>query len=415
MSDNLASAALNLLSPRNWRAARSALTGRPLPAPRPRGAQEAGLRTMILTSIRDIDAARWNGVVDGLAVGRSHAYLAAVEAAGIVGCRFFYPVIFNARNEIVGHACVYIIDTDLAQLLPRPAQTVVNRLRRVWPRFLWARLTECAAPLMVGHSISVTNPALRAAVIRRIADAASDIAHSQRSPIVLLRDFLPDAAPDLAVLREHGFNQVSNMPLARIHVRWPTYEAYLAAMRPRYRKDVERRLRRARAAGMHVASLREFGAQAEHWLRQAQVVYAAARRFKREGVTAGYYREMEHGLGEDCRLLAVMREGRAVAHGMVLTDATDTIATFFGRDAGPPGQEWFLLVDEVIRLAIARGSRHVHLGLGSYHAKALVGADFEPLAICCRSPHALVNVLMRLVPDIVNRRAFVTPCRIFRS
>jgi hypothetical protein len=163
-----------------------------------------------------------------------------------------------------------------------------------------------------------------------------------------------------------------------------------------------------------VQTLPVFGDQAERWLGQARVVYETARRFKREALTADYYRAMDRALGQDSQMLVVMRDGRAVAHGMVLTDAVNTVATFFGRDAGPPGKEWFLLADEVIRLAIARGSRYVHLGLGSYQAKALIGADFEPLAICCKSPYAVVNWLMRLIPNVVNRQAPV-PNHIFRD
>lgn len=369
---------------------------------------------MILTSINDIDAARWDSLVGPDAVTRTHAYLAAIESAGIEDCRHFYPVIFNARNEMVAHACVYTIVTDFAQLLPGPLRPFVRALRALWPGFLRARLTECASPLVVGHSISVRDEAQRAQIVRRVADAATDIAYSQRSPVVLVRDFLGADAGDVGALLEHGFNRVSNMPLARIRIRWSTYREYLAAMRPRYRKDIERRLRRARESGDAVETVRGYGQRAECWSRQARVVYAAARRFKRETVTADYYRRIESALGPDSHLLAVMRDGRPVAHGLVLTDAANTIATFFGREAGAPGREWFMLVDEVIRLAIARRSRYVHLGLGSYRAKGLIGADFEPVTICCKSPYAPLNWLMRRWPHMAIRQ-LPPPPRIFRA
>ncbi|MEN9728671.1 MAG: hypothetical protein RL434_3037 [Pseudomonadota bacterium] len=395
--------------------ARSAITGRLRPRRRPQPAQEEGVyRTMILTSIADIDPQRWDRLVGPAAITRSHAYLSAVEAAAIPECRYFYPVVFNARNEIVAHACVYTISTDFAQLLPRPLQHVVEAVRHLRPSLLKARITECASPLVAGHSLSVASDAPRARLIARLADATADIAWDEGSSLVVIRDFLPEETDVVEALQGRGFNCVANMPLARITVRWNSHEEYLAAMKPRYRKDVVRRLRRAREPGLTVRRIEQFGDAAQTWLRQVLVVQQAGSRFKREVLTDEYYRQMDRRLGRDSCLLVAEKDGEAIAHGMVITDRDNTVATFFGREAGKPGREWFLLVDEVIRAGIERRSRHIHLGLGSYEAKSLVGAERLPLTILCRSRYRLVNWLMRCIPGIVNRSARPAP-GIFRD
>ncbi len=378
----------------------SALTGRPT-AP-PRSAPEGPWRTLILTSIKDIDAARWDAIVGPAAVTRSHAYLLAIEAADAGDCRFFYPVVFNARNEIVAHACVYLIRTDFAQLLPAIMAPVVRLIRRLWPEFLTARVTECASPLVAGASLSVAPGAPRMELAERVADATLDIAWAERSSLVLVRDFEADEANALSSLLTRGFNRVSNMPLARLELPWESHAQYLAALKPRYRRDVLRRLRRGAAAGIVVSARAGFGLDAERWAAQVAEVQARSSRFVRERITPDYYRALEAGLGAASQLFVAEREGVAVAHGMVVTDKENTIATFFGREPGEPAQEWFLLMDAVIQHAIARGSRRLHLGLGAYEAKALVGASLVPLTIFCRSRYGLVNWLMRRFPDVVN-------------
>ncbi len=395
--------------------ARSAITGRLRPRRRPQPAQEEGAyRTMILTSIADIDPQRWDRLVGPAAITRSHAYLSAVEAAAIPECRYFYPVVFNARNEIVAHACVYTITTDFAQLLPRALQRLVELARHIRPSLLKARITECASPLVAGHSLSVASDAPRTRLIARLADATADIAWDEGSSLVVIRDFLPEETDVVEALQGRGFNCVANMPLARITVRWNSHEEYLAAMKPRYRKDVVRRLRRAREPGLTVRRIEQFGDAAQTWLRQVLVVQQAGSRFKREVLTDEYYRQMDRRLGRDSCLLVAEKDGEAVAHGMVIADRDNTVATFFGREDGKPGREWFLLVDEVIRAGIERRSRHIHLGLGSYEAKALVGAERLPLTILCRSRYRLINWLMRRIPGIVNRSARPAP-GIFRD
>jgi len=134
------------------------------------------------------------------------------------------------------------------------------------------------------------------------------------------------------------------------------------------------------------------------------VVLARAQRFKRERLGPAYYANMDRKLGGHSLMLVACRDNRMVAHGMVLTDAENTITTFFGREAGRPSAEWFSLMNEAIKLGIERQSRYIHLGLGSYDAKALVGADIEPLYVYCRTRFAPLNWLIRMVPELMGQR-----------
>ncbi|MEQ1772052.1 MAG: hypothetical protein ABL879_19730, partial [Devosia sp.] len=56
--------------------------------------QATAYRTVVLTSIGDIDATRWDELAGDASVVRSHAYLDAVEQAGINDCRYYYPVVY---------------------------------------------------------------------------------------------------------------------------------------------------------------------------------------------------------------------------------------------------------------------------------------------------------------------------------
>lgn len=361
-------------------------------------------RSVVLTSIRDIDAPRWDELAGDASVVRSHAYLDAIEQAGINDCRYYYPVVYNQHDELVAHACVYTISTDFSQLLPARLQRWVAQLRRLWPRFMSVRITECASPLVAGHAISIRQGEDRAAVLAELDSAINGIARSARSGLIVIRDFTGNEREGADALLRHGYALRQNMPLARIRVRWKSYDDYLASMRARYRKDVKRRLQRAAEHGQTVMTLRQFGEHAEAWAAQSEVVLARAQRFKRERLGPAYYANMDRKLGQHSLMLVACREERMVAHGMVLTDAENTIATFFGREAGRPSAEWFSLMNEVIKLGIERQSRYIHLGLGSYDAKALVGADIEPLYLYCRTRFAPLNWLIRMVPELMGTR-----------
>ncbi|MCP5199150.1 MAG: GNAT family N-acetyltransferase [Gammaproteobacteria bacterium] len=388
-----ATVAAPLLRPRRagrtWRRRRP-----PLPA--------AGWRLDWLDSIHHIDAVTWDSLVGDGAITRSHAYLAAVEDAGLPGGRRFYAVLRDERG-IVAHACVYLVETDFVQLMPRWVRALTGLVRRAWPRFLRARITECACPLTAGSSISLREGACLATVVGHLERGLAALAAREDSGLIVLRDFPAADSAATDTLCRRGFKRVANLPLARIRVRWPNYAAYLAALRGRYRKDLRRRLRRAEQAGRHVVTLRDFGADAARWAAQVDAVYAAAPGFKRERLGPAYYETMNRLPGQASRLVVVEQDGRALAHGMVLVDAENTTATFFGREPGAPAGEWFQLADAVIRIAIERGSRYVNFGLGAYDAKSLVGAESVPLVVYTRATNRLLNALIRLVPDLMRR------------
>jgi predicted N-acyltransferase len=366
-------------------------------------APQSNWTVKIFRSLTEIGQSDWDSIVAPGSLLKTHAYLRAVETSGIENVRYYYPTVTNLSGELIAHACVYVIDTDLSQLLPARLGWMTKLLRRLWKRFLIVKVTECAAPLSTGNSISFERQSDPPLLVSCIAEAIESISHQERSRLIVIRDFLEDERGEFNALLDKGYKLVSNMPLARIHVRWNTYEDYLMAMRARYRTDVKRRIRRAQASGQSVRVLMHFGERADLWAAQARTVQSKTKGFKREVLAPGYYESMDRVLGEKSMLVIAEREGKTVAHGMLLQDRVTTTATYFGRNCGPAQHEWFQLVNEVIRLGIENRSKYINLGLGSYDAKMNVGAQVEPLFVYTKSSFAALNWLMCRIPQTMNR------------
>lgn len=369
----------------------------PDPAPRPEWS------TQIFRSVSEVDQADWDSIVEPGNLLNTHAYLRAVEASGIDHVRYYFPVVVDRSGKHIAHACVYVIDTDLSQLLPARVSWVTKLIRKFWKRFLVFKITDCAAPLSTGNSISFDSQADASLLVRHLADAVETVARRERSRLIVIRDFLDDELAKFNVLSANGYNVVSNMPVARIHVRWNTYDEYLTSMRARYRTDVKRRIRRAHTSGQRVRKVEQFAENAELWSAQALTVQEKTKGFRREVLTPAYYESMDRFLGEKSMLVIAERGGQPVAHGMLLQDNLTTTATYFGRNPGPAQHEWFHLVNEVIRIGIENRSKYINLGLGSYDAKLNVGAQVEPLFVYSKSSIGIVNWLMCRIPRTMNR------------
>ena len=361
------------------------------------------LEVRIFSSIESITPGEWDSLCGEHAVTRSHDYLRAVEAARIEGITHYYLRVYDASGNAIAQAPAYVVVTDFGQLMPRFLIPALTRIRAWWPSLLTARITECATPLFAGLALSPNEAVARPAVIAALERAMNTIAKSENSRLLVFRDFFAHERDTLDLLKGVGYKCVNNLPLARIRVQWGTYQDYLDSMRSRYRKDLRRRFRKAERLGQTVKVVENFAGDAEQWSRQAEVIYCQAAGFKREAVNAEYYRQMNTCLGDNSKLLVVECEGKAMAHGMVIFDGENAVATFFGREAGPANGEWFLLMNEVVRMGIERRCRFINLGLGSYDAKSLVGAEEEPLYVFTRCTQPLLNGLIRLIADVMKR------------
>ncbi len=370
---------------------------------------------VIHDSIQEISKKGWDSLIGDSSITRSYNYLLAIEKSSISGSRYYYPVIYDQEKNIVAHACIYTVRTDFLQLLPKRLFGAVQYLRKFWPSLLSVEITECGIPLAWGCSISVVKGLSRSRILPLINDAMISIADRSKSSLLVIRDFLERERTDSDTqLTSLGYRQRSNYPLARIRVRWNSYNEYIGSFRARYRKDIRRRIRIAESAGNHVEILDSFGSESLRWAKQASVIREQTKGFRREALSPLYYENMDCLLGHDSKLLVINNRGDRVAHGMIIFDRETTTATFFGRESGTPKREWFQLINSVIRIGIERGSKYISLGLGSYDGKSIVGADIEPLVIYRRSTHPMLNFVINLIPDLMKPKV-LTNRNLFRA
>ena len=362
-----------------------------------------GLSVHVLDCIDDIPAESWDALAGPRSVVRSHAYLRAIADSRINDCRYFYPLVRDASGRLVAHCCVYVITTDLLQILPPRWQRVARWLRALWPGFLQVRITECATPHVVGQSFSLVPDLPREPLLRALEQAIARIADFARSPLVVVRDFRQDELAGFAAFTAAGYGTVSNMPMSRVRIRWPSYADFLAAMKSRYRKDLGRRLRRAAEAGRDIRVVQAFSERAVECSAQVEGAYARSQGVRRERLGPAYYRAIDACLGARARLLVAEEAGRMVGHGLVLLDEAHVVATWSGREEGPPGDIWFTLLDAAVRLAIEQRAEWLNLGLGTYAAKSLLGAEVVPLFCLVRSRYAIANFFMRRVPHTMAK------------
>lgn len=363
-------------------------------------------------SIHEIDASDWDEIVG---VGRhlqTHAWLAILENDGLVDCPPKYFVCRRENGQIVAHLAAYMIETSLLVFSKGVLNSLVEAIRKVWPKFLLPRILECGSPAGIGNPLCVREGVGSGEIIEPLCLSLEAVAEKAKIRIIVLRDFLESEAQALSDVEKRGFGRVPNLPTMEIAVRWKTFDEYLSAMRHSPRKKLRRHLRDAAASELTTRLRSQFADSADQLAHHVINMNEHAKEFTREVLSPKFYRNLSASPA-NCRIVEVLKGENLVAHMLVVTDATTLRPLRFGREqAGAQDSAYFLAITRVVQLAIEERMDLIDCGITTSSVKTDFGAKMIPIwmFVRIRAPFGmtLLNVLraMNPVPEITEKNIF---------
>ena len=314
----------------------------------------SSMDVQVYEDIAAVPEARWNEVVEHGQVFRSHAYLRAVQNSHINDCAYYYPVIRDG-DEILAHACVYSISTELDVFARGFLKGLVRRMRQPFPGFMMLRTLECGSPVAPGSSISVREGVSRAKVLRELLKAIHVVAAQQNIQTTLIRDFHEedmDSSED--VFMAEGYQLVQNLPFCSMSVKWTSMQDYVASLRSSYRRKMKKREQKFSDKGGVLTVLRDFGASLEEITGLYENVFTSAREYKRERLTYEFFQEINKALGERSFVITAT-VGETIVGFCLLVEGSSTLYWLYcGLDyvLSIETGAYFAMLYEIIRCGI---------------------------------------------------------------
>ena len=265
--------------------------------------------------------------------------------------------------------------------------------------------------LSVQSPFSLTSDALGDAkslprpVLERVFQTLEEIAAGEGARAVVWP--FVDAADEavIALARERGYAVVRAGTTARLRVWWDSFEEYVASRSKSVRRTIRADLDALRAAGVETVATPDFADQAE----RMDVLYRAAYR-RRNGcepkLAPGWFRRMaqEPAAGIDAMLTWRGGQLAGTSFNLAAGDVLDgTFTAFRQEEHGGPA---YLndLVYEPIRLACARGTETIDLGMSALYPKVLRGARLRRRVALVRGSNAVLHQALAVLGKAVARR-----------
>ena len=364
------------------------------------------------SSIHEIDPEEWDKLVGNGRVWHRHAALRLLEESETFQSKPRYIVFRGAQGQMIGHAPSYVVATDLLIFSRGLIRRIVEGLRRIAPRFLKPRFLECGWLVSPGFPICHHPNTPFADILLLLGQALEEIARSEGIVFIVVRDFEDSDLNLVGGLRDFGFRCLKSLPTTKIKLRWMHYDAYVAAMRKRYRYKLRKALELAASEGLTAVVTNHFSDLYSDLSIQWNNINDHARELRLEPLTPAFYRGIDENL--DCELVQILKGDKMIAHALICRDGRLLRWGFYGHSqAHTRDGAYFLAINTIIRLAIEGRYEEIETGLTTYLPKMHFGAQMIPLSMFIRIRSfvplsSLVPLLgvLNPVPAIQKRKIF---------
>ncbi|MCF3964333.1 GNAT family N-acetyltransferase, partial [Streptomyces fuscigenes] len=305
---------------------------------------------------------------------------------------------------------------------------LLSPLRRWAPRLLRVPMLFCGNLLGQGHLLYDGVPDDEAA--RLLVRAALDLARRERLGTVVFKDFTPDAPAALTrALRDAGFFTVRSLPDTELALGYASFEEYVAALPAKPRRNARSNLRKFEAAGLRMEAVDDWAplvpamlglygqvmARADQTLDVLDADFMTAlAALTAPGTPPGPAPPAALGTppapapsaGADSRLVACFRGERLVAFLLCLFAGEGAVGARIGLDyaIAHEARLYHAVHHEAIRLALARGCRHIRFAQTAYVPKLELGCALVEQTYALTHVRPLRRALLRrLLPPALER------------
>lgn len=350
----------------------------------------------IYARARDVNPALWERTF-----GHSHkdfAYYQLIEDTMTVGFTYRYLVLSDHEQRDRALQPLIRVDQDLTASLGNFARRKVEQFRRLWPRFLSARILM--AGCLVGDGalgVVEENAATWSAAV--LAEALMVYAKHERVSLITIKDYPASFRAMLQPAFGKTYARLDGFPSLTMELPFESFEAYLERKLSRItRKGLRRKLRKSAEATPPVKL--EVLSDCSEVIDEIYPLYAeVARRgaITFEVFTKEYFVEAGLRLPERCRFFIWRQSGKAVAFSFCTLWEGTIYDNDIGLDYGVAHELnlYYLTFRDIMEWALQHGYRRYCTAPFNYEPKLRLKLELVPLDIYVRHTSALANWFVR--------------------
>ena len=327
---------------------------------------------------------------------KDHRYYEIVEETLEGDFEHHYFVLEDDSGNVRAIQPVFFVRQNLVEGVPGKIRSVVDFVRKKFPRFLTMRVLMVGCAAGTGD-LGASDEKDEARVAEALHATLRTYARQNKASLVVLKDFPAKYRLALESLRTNGYARIPSMPMTGLALRYHDWDEYLSTLSKATRKDLRRKFRKAERApkiDMKIVS------DITPYVDEIYPLYLQVHErspLKFETLTENYFAAIGQRIRERARFFIWRQNGKIVAFSFCLVCDDTIYDECIGLDysVALDLHLYFYTLRDIISWSLQQGLKYYYSNPLNYGPKLHLRCELVPLDLYVMHTSALLNPIFR--------------------
>ncbi len=327
-----------------------------------------------------------------------HRYYEIVEQTLQNDFEHHYLVLEDPSRNVRAVQPVFFVRQNLVEGVPGKIRSVVETIRKIFPRFLTMRVLMVGCAAGTGD-LGACDENDEAWVANALLASLRTYARQNKASLIVLKDFPANYRSALETFALNGYARIPSMPMTRLALCYANWDEYFGTLSKATRKDLRRKFRKAdRASKIEMQPASDIAP----FIDEIYPLYLAVHErspLKFETLTKDYFRAVAQRMRERARFFIWRQSGKIVAFSFCLLCGDAIYDECIGLDysVALDLHLYFYTLRDIISWALQQGLKYYYSNPLNYEPKLHLDCELVPLDLYVRHTSAVLNPAFRRV------------------
>ena len=377
----------------------------------------------IFNSIEQVDLTEWQRVRTACngSIVMDPRFITAVEIGMKQVHKFWYILVYDEAGAPVACTSVSAITADLVGFADPGLARIIRHVPLLFSRLRRLKVLVCGLPIGGEHTLGIAQHSVSPQILPVLDSVICDLASEANADAIVYKEFKKNDLEWTEPLLALGYRCIPTPPTHYFRPLFDDFAQYCAALRRRYRRQINRSKRKLRRPGVELMVLSDPQEILRAYTPEVHALYhqmADRATFKLEVLPIEFLRQMSLRLNGHVELIAIRKEARIIAFGWCLHADSTYYTMYAGLDYQLNNEFdlYFNLIYASLDLALRKRVSTIELGLGADTFKARIGCDSEPRYLFVKGRGPLMSFIVRAAEKfLIAQQPATARFNIFRN
>jgi hypothetical protein len=327
---------------------------------------------------------------------KDHRYYEIVEETVEGDFDYRYLLLEDGFGKTRAIQPVFFVRQNLIEGVPGQISSIVDRIRKVLPRFLTMRVLMVGCAAGTGD-LSACDETDELWVANALQATLSTYARNNKASLIVLKDFPATYRSKLETFPLNGYARIPSMPMTRLPLPYKDWDEYFRTLSKATRKDLRRKFRKAeQAPKIEMEVVSDIAALVDEIYPLYLAVHERSP-LKFETLTKDYFRTIGQRMPERARFFIWRQLGKIVAFSFCLVCDDKIYDECIGLDysVALDLHLYFYTLRDLLSWALEQGLKYYYSNPLNYEPKLHLDCELVPLDLYVMHTSPLLNPIFR--------------------